>query len=265
MPAARRKFGLAIVEGIEQKAGLELIGGFGIGEAIDETTDAHFVNGNAGCRHDGPLGGLYRLGSLAAVLRDSSAPRLRAFMPATNVLPMRLAPDAMRQASPGHGQAGSRLGLAHPGSGFQVDHGGRHFPGIRDCLLQALAAILVPVRCSPDTVNGESPCPPVFYSFCEYLDNPAFVIESLHGPDHLVWGIRLQPIYPACAGTTLEMRQKASPATCGPGLCKHPSQHPDAPVFAWLKEQAAPGSARLPACSISLFAFAAACVFARGL
>jgi hypothetical protein len=73
VPAARRKLGFAIVQGIKQQAGLELVSSFGIGKTVDETLNSHFFRGKSNRRHDGPPRRQMGLGSLAAPAADSSS------------------------------------------------------------------------------------------------------------------------------------------------------------------------------------------------
>jgi hypothetical protein len=54
VPTTRRKLYFAVVQGIKQQTGLELVGSFGIGKTIDVTMDAHFFRGKSDRRHDGP-------------------------------------------------------------------------------------------------------------------------------------------------------------------------------------------------------------------
>jgi hypothetical protein len=67
-----RKLGFAIVQDIEQQAGLELVGSFGAGKTIDKTLDLHFFRGKSNRRHDGPPRRRQGLESLAALAADSS-------------------------------------------------------------------------------------------------------------------------------------------------------------------------------------------------
>jgi hypothetical protein len=73
----RRKLGLAIVQNVEQQAGLELISSVGIGKTVDKTLDSHFFRGKSNRRHDEPPRRQMGLGSLAVPAADSTgfAPR----------------------------------------------------------------------------------------------------------------------------------------------------------------------------------------------
>jgi hypothetical protein len=73
MPAVRRKLGFAVVQGVEQQAGLELVRRIRIGKTVDKTLDSHFFRGKSNRRHDGPPRRQMGLGSLAAPAADSSS------------------------------------------------------------------------------------------------------------------------------------------------------------------------------------------------
>jgi hypothetical protein len=77
MPAVRRKLGFAIVQGIKQQTGLELISSVRIGKTVDKTLDAHFFQGKSNYRHDRPPRRQMGLGSLAVLAADSSCFRRR--------------------------------------------------------------------------------------------------------------------------------------------------------------------------------------------
>ena len=73
MPAVRRKLGFAVVQGVEQQAGLELVSNVGIGKTVDKTLDSHFFRGKSNRSHDGPPRRQMGPGSLAVPAADSSS------------------------------------------------------------------------------------------------------------------------------------------------------------------------------------------------
>ena len=176
VPTKWRKLRFAIVQGIEQQAGLKLVSNVWIRETVDETLDSHFFQRKSNRRHDWPPRRRQGSRSLAALSSDSSN---------LQYWNNKHCNDHRHV----HGYFGRLTGLTVRLSELEpfINKGICDQLRYGQCQSQCFATVWISIPRRHNTVNGECPSPSITFLGRKYFDHVAFVFETLHGNSKLGW------------------------------------------------------------------------------